>query len=46
MLEIKNLHAKIADEDAEILKGIDLTAGSVWSIKCVKSAGRCIVKRQ
>ena len=25
MLEIKNLHVKIADEDTEILKGIDLT---------------------
>lgn len=42
MLEIRNLHAKIADEDAEILKGINLTIpkGQVHAIMGPNGSGK------
>ena len=40
-LEIKNLHVKIADEDAEILRGLDLVVpkGEVHAIMGPNGSG-------
>ena len=42
MLEIKNLHVKIADEDTQILKGIDLVVpkGEVHAIRGPNGSGK------
>jgi Fe-S cluster assembly ATP-binding protein len=42
MLEIKNLHVKIADEDTEIIRGLDLTvkAGEVAAIMGPNGSGK------
>ncbi|KQT83596.1 Fe-S cluster assembly ATPase SufC [Aurantimonas sp. Leaf443] len=42
MLEIKNLHAKVADTDTEILRGLDLTvkAGEVAAIMGPNGSGK------
>lgn len=42
MLEIKNLHAKIADEDTEILRGVDLTVptGQIHAIMGPNGSGK------
>uniref|UniRef100_UPI0025CDE867 ATP-binding cassette domain-containing protein n=1 Tax=Thiohalocapsa sp. TaxID=2497641 RepID=UPI0025CDE867 len=42
MLEIKNLHVKIAEEDAEIIRGLDLTVpkGQVHAIMGPNGSGK------
>ncbi len=42
MLEIKNLHVKLADEDREILKGLSLTVpkGEVHAIMVPNGSGQ------
>ena len=42
MLEIRNLHARIADDGTEIIRGLNLTvqAGEVAAIMCPNGSGK------